>query len=332
MTADATGGESGREAGGFASYASGYHAPVLCHAVVDGLITDPEGAYVDGTLGGGGHAAALLDALDEKGRVIGIDRDDDALTEVRRRLKPHIEAGRLVVLAGDFGMMDALLEGIGVKMIDGALLDLGVSSHQLDTDARGFSHSAPAPLDMRMGATGETAAAIIARASQKELEVILREFGEEPRARRIAAAIVSARPVSTTNHLAEIVRSCVPREDELKSLSRVFQAFRIAVNDELESLESALHAATKIVRPGGRLAVISYHSLEDRPVKRYLRFGNLDGRPVKDVYGNVQAPWSPITRRPIRPDASEIEKNPRSRSARLRIAARTEQSDREPPY
>lgn len=332
MTSEATGGESGRDSGNEARrYATGYHAPVLCKAVVDGLITDRSGIYVDGTLGGGGHAAALLDALDENGRVIGIDRDDEARAEVRRRLAGQIRAGRLMLLAGDFRDMESHLDTVGFESVDGVLLDLGVSSRQLDDAPRGFSYSRIGALDMRMGPTGMTAADIVNEVPEAELASILREYGEERRARRIAKAIVDIRPVRTTDQLADAVRSCVPGAEEMKSLSRVFQALRIAVNDELTALERALESATRIVRSGGRLAVISYHSLEDRRVKRYLRFGNFAGQPVKDVYGNVQTPWSPIAPRLIRPGAEEIEFNPRSRSARLRIAQRTDFSDRESP-
>ncbi len=332
MTSEATGGESGRDSGSKARrYATGYHAPVLCKAVVDGLITDRSGIYVDGTLGGGGHAAALLDALDEKGRVIGIDRDEEARAEVRGRLANQIRTGRLILLAGDFRDVELHLDKVGVMSVDGVLFDLGVSSRQIDDPERGFSYSQPGTLDMRMGSAGETAADIVNDVTEAKLVSILRDFGEERRARRIASSIVAARPVNTTGQLADIVRSCVPKEDEVKTLSRVFQALRIAVNDELAALELALESSTRLVRKGGRLAVISYHSLEDRRVKRYLRFGNFAGQPVKDVYGNVHAPWSPIAPRLIRPDAEEVEFNPRSRSARLRIAERTEFSDGEHP-
>ena len=328
MTSDQLGDESGDGAGGeLAGYATGYHSPVLCKAVVDGLITNPDGTYADATLGGGGHAAALLDALSEKALVVGMDRDERARAEVQRRLAREIESGRLVVLAGSFGHLISLLASIEITELDGVLLDLGVSSHQLDDPKRGFSYSSSGELDMRMDrSSGTTAADIVNHASARDLERVLRDFGEEGRARRIVAAIVSARPVLDTGQLANIVRFSVPRTEEVKSLSRVFQALRIAVNRELDELESALKSATHLVRRGGRMAAISYHSLEDRRVKRFLRYGNFAGQPVKDVYGNIQAPWSPITPKPITPGAAEIEANPRSRSARLRIGERTEVS------
>lgn len=203
------------------------------------------------------------------------------------------------------------------------LLDLGVSSHQIDVATRGFSYSAEGRLDMRMDRrSGLTADEIVNRWSQSELRRVLHEYGEEPRAGRISKAIVAERPVETTRQLAEIVRSQVRQQDELKTLSRVFQGLRIAVNGELERLEEALIAGLRLIKPGGRMAVISYHSLEDRRVKRFFRYGNLEGEPVHDFYGNLLTPWRELTRKPIEADEAEIRLNPRSRSARLRIAER----------
>jgi 16S rRNA (cytosine1402-N4)-methyltransferase len=304
-------------------YATTYHAPVLCDAVLRGLVTEPAGLYVDATLGGGGHAAALLDALAPAGRVVGIDRDAEALDVVGRRLAGSVADGRLVLVRGDFGWIDAALDPLGIESIDGLLLDLGVSSRQLDAPARGFSHRAEGRLDMRMDERAPlTAADIVNRWDEADIRRVLRAFGEEPRAASIARRIVAARPVETTLALAEIVRGAVPGRDEAKTLARVFQALRIAVNDELGALERALATATRRVRPGGRLAVISYHSLEDRRVKRYLRAGNLEGEVDRDVYGHPRVPWRPLSRQAQVPDEAEIAANPRARSARLRIAAR----------
>jgi len=305
-------------------YGSPYHVPVLCQAVVEGLITHPAGCYVDATIGGGGHAAALLDALAPEGRVIGIDRDPEALTVVRRRLAEAIAAGRLQLVQGNFADLEGLLDELGVPSIDGLLLDLGVSSHQLDDAMRGFSFRAEGPLDMRMdpSSPGPTAAQLLERWSAYELADVLHRYGEEPRARKLARAIYQARPIRTTAELAEVVRREVPAREVTKTLARVFQALRIAVNDELRVLERVLEAATRRVRPGGRLAVLSYHSLEDRRVKRFLRYGNLEGKPVRDFYGRLVSPWRPLTRRAIRPSADEVVVNPRARSARLRIAER----------
>jgi len=317
------------DTGAAGPYGSPYHVPVLWKAVVEGLVTDPAGCYVDATIGGGGHAAALLDALAPEGRVIGIDRDPEALDAVRRRLGDAVEAGRLQLVPGNFADLEAILDWLGVAQIDGLLLDLGVSSHQLDEALRGFSFQAEGPLDMRMDPTspGPTAAQLLERWSEYELAEVLRRYGEEPRARKLARAICRARPIRTTAELAEVVRREVSPKEATKTLARVFQALRIAVNDELQALERALEAATRRVRPGGRLVVLSYHSLEDRRVKRFLRYGNLKGEPVRDFYGRLIAPWRPLTRRAIRPSDDEVAANPRARSARLRIAERVAETE-----
>ncbi len=305
-------------------YATVYHAPVLCKAVVEGLVTDPAGRYVDATVGGGGHSAALLDALEEAGRVVGIDQDADALAAVARRLAADVERGRLRLLQGNFGDLERLLAAIGLTEIDGLLLDLGVSSHQIDVAERGFSYQAEGALDMRMDARGGvTADEIVNRWREAELRQALQAFGEEPRARQIARAIVAARPIATTTALADVVRRAVPTREEAKTLARVFQALRIAVNAELERLEAVLAAAVRLLKAGGRVTVISYHSLEDRRVKRFLRYGNLRGEPVRDLYGNLLTPWRAVTRKPLVASAAEVAANPRARSARLRIAERT---------
>lgn len=304
-------------------FGSDYHVPVLCTAVVDGLVTDRAGLYVDATLGGGGHTAALLETLAPEGRVIGVDRDADALAEATQRLAADAETGRFSTLRGSFADLGALLDGAGIDRIDGLLLDLGVSSHQFDVPERGFSHRFDAPLDMRMDQRQPTSAADLVDAwDEPDLARVLYEMGEEPRARRIAAAIVAARPVATTARLADVVRSAVPVKDEAKSVARVFQGLRIAVNAELAALDAVLDTAAERIRPGGRLAVLSYHSLEDRRVKRFVRAGNASGKAERDFYGNVLAPFRPITRQSITADDAEVAANPRARSARLRIAER----------
>ena len=313
-------------------YATDYHAPVLWKKVVDMLVTDPAGIYVDATLGGGGHATALFDALAPDGRVLGIDRDPEALSEARERLRDAHEAGRFTAVHGNFGQLQALLESEGAAPVDGVLLDLGLSSHQIDEAERGFSFQAEGPLDMRMNPErGLTAAEIVNDWSEGELRRIFFEFGEERHSSRIARAIVEARPLGTTEDLADTVRSVVPTRDEVKTLARIFQAIRIAVNAELDVLEQALEQATEVVRTGGRMAVISYHSLEDRRVKRYFRYGNFEGDPVRDLYGNLIAPWSEINRKPIEATEDEVDANPRARSARLRVAERQE-PDAGPPH
>ena len=302
-------------------YASDYHAPVLAREVVEGLVTDPNGVYVDGTLGGGGHTAALLAALGPGALVVGIDRDPEALAAAAVRLESAAEAGRFRALRGNFADVERLLAGAAVGPVDGVLLDLGVSSHQLDAAARGFAFSAEGPLDMRMDPeAGEPAAALVNGLDVQALADLLRLYGDEPRAWRIANAVAERRPLATTAELAAAVRAAVPGREEVKSLARVFQALRIAVNDEMGALERALVGALAVLRPGGRLAVIAYHSLEDRRAKHFLRFGNVEGEARKDFFGHLLTPWALLTRKPLTALAEEVAANPRARSARLRIA------------
>lgn len=302
-------------------FATAYHAPVLCHTVLEFLITDHAGTYVDCTAGGGGHTAALLESLHGDGRVIAIDRDTDAIAAVRKRLAPDLKSGRLVLMHGAFSALPGLIASF--LPVAGLLLDLGVSSHQLDHAARGFSHRMEAPLDMRMDSRiARTAHAIVNSHSEDELRGILYRWGDEPRARRIAQGIVAARPLKTTTDLAVVVKRAVPTRFEAKSLARTFQALRIAVNGEIDELAELLKASSEVVRVGGRLVAISYHSLEDRLIKRMLRHGNLAGVPNRDIYGTELTPWKPLTRKPIVADAKEIAGNPRARSARLRAAIR----------
>ncbi len=309
-------------------YASSYHAPVLCDVVVQGLVTNREGLYVDATLGGGGHSAAMLAYLAPAGRVAGIDQDADAIAAARARLAEDETRGRFMALRGNFAEARELLSAQGVSQVDGILLDLGVSSHQLNTASRGFSYAGDGALDMRMdGRTGVTAADIVNSWSPQELTRLLRKYGEEPSARRIVQHIVAARPLQTTGALADVIRSTVSSNRINKTLARVFQALRIEVNDELQVLESTLALSVDLIKPGGRIAVISYHSLEDRRVKRFLKYGNLDGTPIRDFYGHLVTPWRLITRKAVKPDDQEIKLNPRARSARLRIAERIQPTD-----
>lgn len=297
-----------------------YHVPVLCKAVLEGLITDRAGIYVDATVGGGGHADAILNILNEEGCLVGIDQDPDAIKRCRERFT---DEPRFQVLEGNFRDLHALVAAIGIETIDGVLLDLGVSSHQIDTPGRGFSYREDGPLNMRMDrASSHTAAEFLNGGSEAEIARVLWDYGEEFRSRRIAEAIVNARPISGTRDLADVISSAVPARDQVKTLSRTFQAIRIAVNEELNVLEQVLPVVVDLLKPGGRVCVISYHSLEDRRAKRFLRFGNFKGEPVKDLYGNVIAPLKLITKKPIRPDEDEAAQNRRSRSARMRIAER----------
>lgn len=305
-------------------YSTSYHAPVLCDVVVKELVTDRSGVYVDATLGGGGHSSALLDRLGPEGRVIGIDQDSDAIEEASKRLRTAQDNGRFAAIHGSFSNIKELLRNSGIEKIHGLLLDLGVSSHQFDMKERGFSFQGTGQIDMRMDQRSSVSAYdIVNQWPPEELKRLFRQYGEEPAAARIARRIAEKRPLQTTTALADVVRSTVPSRQADKTLARVFQALRIEVNQELAALEHALHASVDLVHPGGRIAVISYHSLEDRRVKRFLKYGNLDGKPVRDLYGNLLTPWRMIHRHVIQPDEVEISHNSRARSARLRIAERT---------
>ena len=302
-------------------FASDYHAPVLCHDVLKYLVTDPNGMYVDATAGGGGHVAAILSALSSQGRVTAVDCDADAVEAVKKRLPHAVATNQLMVRKGRFGNLQQQFENI--LPVTGLLLDLGVSSHQIDTGPRGFSHRYSARLDMRMDTESRmTASEIVNGFTENELVHLLRSWGEEPRARQICRAILAERPVETTDELASIVRSAVPVRWESRAVARTFQALRIAVNEELEELARILISSPRIVQEGGRIVVISYHSLEDRMVKRILRDGVLEGEPKRDLYGTRLAPWKPLTRRPIIPDSAETAINRRSRSAKLRAGVR----------
>jgi len=319
-----------------ADYGTTYHTPVLCHDICDRLITDPSGVYVDATLGGGGHAEALLDALASDGFVLGIDRDADALDAARDRLADAVGAGRFRAVRGNFAdiariLQDQTRNGDPLLPVDGLLLDLGVSSHQIDTAARGFSFQQDGPLDMRMDErSGLTAEQIVNGWGERDLAEVFWTYGDETRGRGIARSIIDHRPLETTGDLADAVRAVVPPHQETKTLARVFQALRIVVNRELDALEDVLEESVEILRTGGRIAVISYHSLEDRRVKRFLRYGNFDGTPVRDLYGTQITPWDEQTHKPVEAGPREVEANPRARSARLRVAERRD-SDAGPP-
>ena len=305
------------------SYGTSYHDPVLCDVVIRELVTNRSGIYVDATLGGGGHSTALLDVLDAEAHVIGIDQDLDAIEEVTDRFQKHTFSPRFTALQGSFSMIDALLHTIEIQQVDGLLFDLGISSHQIDEAQRGFSFRGAGMLDMRMNQQGSiTAHDIVNGWPEDALRRLFKQYGEEPAATRIARKIVERRPLQTTVSLAEVIRSTVPARVADKTLARVFQAIRIEVNQELSALEKALATSVDLLHPGGRIAVISYHSLEDRRVKRFLKYGNLEGKPIRDLYGNLITPWKMVHRKVIQPEAEEIARNPRARSARLRIAER----------
>ena len=313
---------------------SDYHTPVMLDESISALVTNPSGTYADATFGGGGHTAELLSRLNEDGHVIAFDRDSDAIDN-------RIDDPRLTLVRADFRFIHNFVldlahksgdKALGAKLsggLDGILADLGVSSHQFDTAERGFSFRYDAPLDMRMNREGgKTAADVVNEYSQEDLERLLRIYGEVDNARKVAQLIVSARDkrgISTTGELDEAIRPALPKFAEHKFLAKVYQALRIEVNHEMRSLEKFLEGATDTLRPGGRLVVITYHSLEDRMVKNFIKTGRADGKEEKDVFGNIHAPLKAVNRKPILPQESEIASNTRARSAKLRIAEKTEE-------
>ncbi len=296
------------------------HVPVLLQATLDLLAVRSGGVYIDGTVGGGGHARAILAVSAPDGRLLGLDRDPAALEAARERLAPF--GARATLRRGSFARLRELAEGFAPA--DGVLLDLGLSSLQLADPARGFAFSREGPLDMRFdpGAGGPTAADLVNSLSVNELVERLYRYGEEPQARRIAEAIVSARPLTTTTALARVIEQAAgPRRGPIHPATRTFQALRIAVNEELQALEAALPQALEVLRPGGRLVVISFHSLEDRLVKQFMQ------REAKDCLCPPELPvcacghraqGRALTRRPRQPEPAEVAVNPRARSARLR--------------
>ena len=295
-----------------------YHNPVLLHPSVDGMVTDPDGIYVDVTFGGGGHSALILQKLSPEGRLIAFDQDPDAAANVPQDT-------RFQFVPSNFSNLKKFLQYYKGCPADGILADLGVSSHQFDTPERGFSHRFEGDLDMRMNSSrGLTAAEVVNRYPIEALADLFYKYGELANARQIAARIGECRetPVRTTTDLVNVLAPLLPHGKENKTLSQVFQALRIEVNDEMEVLRSFLTQAAEVLKPGGRLAVISYHSLEDRLVKNFMKAGNFEGNIEKDFYGNPLTPFELISRKAIVPDDGEIGANPRARSAKLRIAAR----------
>lgn len=297
---------------------SGYHIPVLLDESVSALVSSISGTYADATFGGGGHTSEILRRLSPEGRVIAFDRDLDAFAN-----KP--DDSRLTLVRSDFRWIYNHILHLGHKDgIDGVLADLGVSSHQFDTAERGFSFRYDAPLDMRMNQEAEmTAEDIVNTYSQEDLENILRIYGEVDNSRKLAQLICRAREtgqIRTTADLGNAIGSALPKFAEHKFLAKVYQALRIEVNQEMKSLEKFLSGAAKSLKSGGQLVVITYHSLEDRMVKNFIKAGNIRGEAEKDFYGNVKAPLKAVNRKPILPQENEIASNTRARSAKLRIA------------
>ncbi len=305
-----------------------YHEPVLRNTAVDYLISNPAGIYLDGTLGGGGHAESILAALDPDGRYVGLDLDAEAVFHARRRLKPY--ETRVSLLQANFAEFDRVLQDLGITKISGLLLDLGVSSHQLDTPGRGFAFSSEGPLDMRMGKEeARSASQVIREASEQELDQMFKNYGEERRHRQVARAIVTARnkkAILTTGDLVGIVSPCLAPEHRNKSLARIFQALRIAVNGELENLELALCKTIGWLATGGRIVIIAYHSLEDRLVKNFFRdeASRCECPPELPVcICQKKDRLKILTKKAVKPSMDETSRNSRSRSAKLRAAERT---------
>ena len=307
---------------------SEYHTPVMLEESISALVTNPQGTYADATFGGGGHTAGLLSRLYDGARVIAFDRDVDALENAP-------DDPRLTLIHNNFRFIEnyalslakeADPEAQDPAVFDGILADLGVSSHQFDTAERGFSFRFDAPLDMRMNTSGPvTAADIVNTRDEEELERIFRLYGEVEGARKAARLVTAARaqaPIRTTGDLDRALAPVLPKFAEHKYLAKVYQALRIEVNQEMRSLEKFLDGCTRALKPGGRLVVITYHSLEDRMVKNFIRTGRTDGREEKDIYGRMTAPFEAVNRKPILPQEEEIAANTRARSAKLRIAQR----------
>ena len=303
-----------------------YHIPVLLSTSVEGLNIRQKGTYVDVTLGGGGHSRLILQQLGSQGRLFSFDQDADAIARCARERDDAGQSERWTLIRSNFRYLKNWMRYYGIEEIDGILADLGVSSHHFDDGSRGFSFRSDAPLDMRMNQQGGlTAADVLQTYGVEQLTTLFRLYGELRQAHRLADAVVKMRQrqaIATTGQLAELFRPILGREHEKKDLARAFQALRIEVNHEMEALSQMLLAATELLRPGGRLVVISYHSLEDRLVKNVMKAGSIDGKVTQDaVYGHALAPLRQIGKA-IVPDAKEQEANPRSRSAKLRVAER----------
>ncbi|MBR1935346.1 MAG: 16S rRNA (cytosine(1402)-N(4))-methyltransferase RsmH [Muribaculaceae bacterium] len=294
-----------------------YHIPALLDETLAGLSITPSGTYVDVTLGGGGHSRAILAALGSEGRLYGFDQD----LEAEGRL---ISDPRFTFVHSNFAYLRNFLRYHGVDQVDGILADLGVSFHHFDAAERGFSFRSEGRLDMRMNRdASRDAASYLAEVEEGELADALYLYGELKQSRRLAAAIVKARaqaPIESTLRLVEVVSPLINRRQEKKELAQVFQALRIVVNREMDALRSLLEQSLAVLKPGGRLAVIAYHSLEDRMVKNFMRSGDVEGKVEKDFYGRVNSPWEAVNNKVITASDEEVARNPRSRSARLRIA------------
>lgn len=294
-----------------------YHIPVLLQPSVDGMVLDTKGTYVDVTFGGGGHSREILSRLEGEGHLYSFDQDPDAERNI-------IENPHFTFVRSNFRYLQNWMRYHGVEQVDGILADLGVSSHHFDDATRGFSFRFEGLLDMRMNKrAGMTAADVVNTYPEEQLADLFYLYGELKNSRKIASVLVKARSnqkIETIEDFLTLIRPLFGREREKKELAKVFQALRIEVNQEMEALKEMLQAATEVLKPGGRLAVITYHSLEDRMVKNIMKTGNVEGKLKQDFFGRIEAPLRPVNNRVIVPDDEEQERNPRSRSAKLRIA------------
>lgn len=293
----------------------------MLNECINALVIEKDGIYIDGTLGGGGHSKKILSHLGENGQLFAIDQDDEAIAAASNRIGAD---DRFNILKGNFGYLTTLLPPQVKGLVAGILLDLGVSTHQIKEGDRGFSFQEDGPLDMRMGnLTGVSAYQVVNNYDYETLRDVIFHYGEERGSRQIAKAIIDARPIETTGDLKKVIAEIVPGRFQVKSLARVFQGIRIEVNRELEMLKDVLTQSLEVLKPGGRLVVMSYHSLEDRIVKRFFKAGNLEGNIEKDFYGNVISPLQVINRQVITPSEDEVSINPAARSAKLRVAEKT---------
>jgi 16S rRNA (cytosine1402-N4)-methyltransferase len=290
-----------------------YHQPVLLKESVDALDIKPDGVYVDVTFGGGGHSREILKRLGSSGRLVAFDQDPDAKANI-------IDDPRFTLVDQNFRFMKNWLSVLRIKEVDGILGDLGVSSHQFDSEERGFSIRYDSALDMRMDQSRTlTAEKIVNTYEEHELTRILRNYGELDNAKGVARTIIQSRPIFSSQGLMDTLNRTAPRGKEHKFYAQLFQALRIEVNEEIAVLEEFLQQSAQLLKPEGRLVIISYHSLEDRPVKDFLKTGNFEGTPEKDFYGNLLRPMKPLHTKPILPSQEEIDINNRARSAKLRI-------------
>lgn len=294
-----------------------YHIPALLNECIDGLNIKPNGVYVDVTFGGGGHSRAIMENLDKNGHLYGFDQDQDAIANA-------IDDKRFTFVYSNFAYISNFLRYHKVKQVDGILADLGVSFHHFDESDRGFSFRFDGTLDMRMNRKSENdARKVIATYDEERLADILYLYGELKSSRKIASAIVKARaknPINTTGDLLEVIKPFIKPTQEKKELAQVFQALRIEVNNEIDVLKSLLQQSIKVLKPGGRLVILTYHSLEDRLVKNFLKSGNIEGKVEKDFFGKENSPFRLINNKVIVASDEEVERNPRARSAKLRIA------------